>query len=161
MPYVKGETAREKNSKWKGGIKIHGYGYRLVASPDHPFKDKQGYVREHRLVMEKHLGRYLRLDELVHHKNHIKTDNRIENLELTTRSEHKKLDHPEIGKSTRFAKGDPRSNYRNGKEIPCIICGKMFYVPKGLLSYRKTCGNIECKKNNLKNKMTGNNYAQL
>lgn len=100
----------KNNPRWNGGIKIHDCGYILIASPSHPFRDKQGYVREHKLVMEAHLGRYLSKDELVHHKNHNKTDNRIENLELTTRSEHKKKYHPEIGMSTRFIKGQRYNN---------------------------------------------------
>lgn len=70
-----------KNSwLWKGGrIKICGYIY--VYCPEHPFAVGK-YILEHRLVMEKHIGRYLTKQEIVHHRNGIKSDNRIENLEL-------------------------------------------------------------------------------
>lgn len=76
---------------WKGGC-IYERGYRLVLAPNHPFAIKKGgglkYIREHRLVMEKHLGRYLRKDEIVHHINEDISDNRLENLFLTDQVKH-------------------------------------------------------------------------
>ena len=66
-------------------------GYILVYSPNHPSADRTGYVLEHRIVFEKHIGRILCATEIVHHVNGKKDDNRIENLELVSRSEHAKI----------------------------------------------------------------------
>jgi hypothetical protein len=62
-------------------------GYRYVYAPDHP-KAYRNKVAEHRLVAEKKLGRYLREDEVVHHINENKLDNRMENLEVVNRTWH-------------------------------------------------------------------------
>lgn len=84
----------EKNHRWRGGRWLHQRKYWLVLTPDHPRADRKGYVREHRLVMERHLGRYLDPKEVVHHRNHDTTDNRIENLELfASNADHKRSEH--------------------------------------------------------------------
>lgn len=57
-------------------------GYIRVLRPGHPMAGSGGYVLEHRLVMAEHLGRELLNSETVHHRNGIRDDNRLENLEL-------------------------------------------------------------------------------
>jgi hypothetical protein len=78
--------------RWSGGKTINGCGYVRIYCPEHP-NHIQRYVVEHRLVMEKHLCRYLEPHEIVHHINGIKTDNRLENLILTNRAEHASHHH--------------------------------------------------------------------
>ena len=70
-------------------------GYILVYNPYHPFCDNKGYCLEHRLVMEKLIGRYLTPKEEVHHRNDIRDDNRPVNLKLlASKSEHGKIHRP-------------------------------------------------------------------
>lgn len=68
------------NPCWRGG-RTESRGYICIYRPDHPHA-VGGHVREHRLVMEEHLGRYLTSEEVVHHKNKNTRDNRLENLQL-------------------------------------------------------------------------------
>lgn len=75
---------RETRIKRTGGKTIDKSGYILISMPSHPNCNSSGYVQEHRLVMEKHLERFLESNEFVHHKDGNKTNNEISNLELFT-----------------------------------------------------------------------------
>lgn len=80
-----------KAGNWKGG-KRYFRGYVFIHCINHPFKSKNNYVAEHRLVMEKKIGRFLKPEERVHHINEIKDDNRIENLlYFSCEAEHQKF----------------------------------------------------------------------
>jgi len=75
---------------WKGGKISDGQGYIDIYFPIHPNANFHGYVAEHRLVMEKKLGRYLKSTEFVHHLNGIRDDNRPENLCVVNKYSHEK-----------------------------------------------------------------------
>ena len=84
-----GESQRKYRKKHSGG-------YILVYVPEHPMADRTGYVLEHRVVVESLLGRYLSSNEIVHHVNGDKSDNRIDNLEVVSRATHARI-HNNLG----------------------------------------------------------------
>lgn len=93
--------SRENNYNWKGGAIIQN-GYKYILCPEHPrAKSKKGYVAEHVLVIEKTIGRYLKMgksEECVHHIDENKLNNKPNNLQLfKTSKEHRKF-HAEMRK---------------------------------------------------------------
>ena len=87
-----GKMTGPDNPKWKGGKSISTNGYIISGSG-------RRRIYEHRLVMQQFLGRHLKRSEVIHHKNHNKLDNRIENLELLSSDSHRRLHAP---KGARF-----------------------------------------------------------
>jgi hypothetical protein len=79
----------KRSFRWKGGRVKDKFGYIQIWKPEHPNAKIAGYIHEHRLVMSESLGRPLESWEYVHHKNGIKDDNRLENLELLVQKVHR------------------------------------------------------------------------
>lgn len=94
VPWNKGikwiENTGEKHIRWKGGYWINDQGYKIL---ENQTETNGGRVREHRKIVEDFIGRKLNEEEVIHHINGDKLDNRIENLKILTQSEHIKLHH--------------------------------------------------------------------
>ncbi len=95
-----------KCGKWKGGRTVTTSGYIYIYQEGHPRARKKPYapyVPEQILMVEKHLGRLLKKEEVVHHINEIKNDNRIENLYLFP----SESDHQRYHQKLRRGSGEP------------------------------------------------------
>ncbi len=82
------DRTRENSANWKGGKYTHVTGYIFVRAPEHHLSHPNGYIAEHRLVMEEKLGRELKLGEVVHHIDGDKQNNDPDNLALMNRAQH-------------------------------------------------------------------------
>jgi len=99
--------------------------YLYAVVPDHPNRTDNNYVLHHRVVMENYLNRLLAANEVVHHINENKKDNRIANLALLSKAEHTRQ-HSATGKSY--------------VEICCPECKIVFSKPKNKTCYGKYNG---------------------
>lgn len=143
IKFIHGHHAKGSgNGRWKGGKiiekgkeKFGNYDYYLIKNRDHPFANHAGYIREHRLVMEKHIGRYLTKQEVVHHINSDTLDNRIENLELYENSkDHLIKNHLKKDMSNRYCLNcNSKNTYidRNNNSMwykfkDGFLCGKCY-----------------------------------
>ena len=106
----------------------------MVYAPTHPFRDKDRFVPEHRIVLEKKLGKIIDPEIYeVHHKDQDVRNNKLSNLELLTHSEHRRIHHgwERIGK--RWLK-------------PCKKCGKKKLLDNQFFYFRKNGRSINpCK----------------
>lgn len=115
IPWKQGEkVSGAGNGRYLSGKYVNKNGYIMVLQPGHPHGHK-GYVLEHRLIMERYLGRYLKEFECVHHINEIKTDNRMENFFLTSIKEHTIL-HKSGQKISMESRRKGRTTYRNTRK---------------------------------------------
>ncbi len=87
-PYDHFKIRGDKHYNWRGGRYIDKKGYVMIINPHRLEEGEPHRVREHRYIMEQHLGRKLKRTDQVHHINGIKSDNRIENLQLVTHTHH-------------------------------------------------------------------------
>lgn len=84
-------AARDTSGEFGGREYKTSKGYVVVYKPEHPRANRAGTVPKHWLVMERELGRYLEDNEIVHHINHVRDDNRPENLAVMDREEHSRM----------------------------------------------------------------------
>jgi hypothetical protein len=121
------DAPRKINKKKDGFITHSGYlAFGSKANIGHPCADKYGRIFEHVLVMYNHLGRPLNKGENVHHKNGIRTDNRIENLEL-------------------WSKKQPPGQRVEDKIAWCIefLTQYGYKVDKDVISFSRACSSIQ------------------
>jgi hypothetical protein len=112
------------------------FGYVLIWKPNYPNANiGKGYILEHRYVMSEHLRRPLRANEHIHHINGDKSDNRIDNLQLLTNSEHRKLhmendSEVDIQRRTKYLNDYAKRIKIKRETVICACgCGGEFITP--------------------------------
>ena len=125
--------------------KISPKGYVLIYASYHPNCNVHGYVLEHRLVMERKLGRFLARKEVVHHVNENKQDNCVENLELMKNSEHAYY-HGRDKIAAVFSKYGPSANRTEKSYRKQWETRRSKYGETGCTEGKRLCGTSESMK---------------
>lgn len=109
--------------------------YIYAVIPNHPNATANGYVLEHRYIVEQSLGRLLSPNEIVHHKDGNKKNNVLSNLEITTQEKHGFHHNKDKG--------------RKWCKLKCPWCGKIFDKPYNQTFLQKgtkyTCCSTTCR----------------
>lgn len=110
--------AGPNNPAWKGGRMVDKSGYVLIWKPEHPQSNRHGYCREHRLVMEEKLGRYMTRLEVVDHIDGVTGNNDPSNLRLfATNADHLRATLTGVKCPQRGRPGVPRPR-KSKKALP-------------------------------------------
>jgi hypothetical protein len=121
--FIPGHGSKDWGRRWKQRLKEIGHpqavpvGTKRISDQGYvEVKTIDGWDYEHRVVMSTHIGRSLQTHEHVHHRNDIRTDNRIENLVVVSNAEHRRLH-----RITQWSK----------TVLACINCGKTEHKHQG------------------------------
>lgn len=130
-----GSQRGDRNPRWAGGV-VESEGYRFIALNGHPHTNARGYVREHILVAERALKKYLPHGAVVHHANGTRNDNRPDNLVICENESFHRLLHQR--QRAYEATGNPEG-------VKCQRCKRWGLVGHGdMVAYKDSPYHLSC-----------------
>ena len=149
--YIKGHhwvgvnRSRENNAHWKGGEYTYHSGHVMVYRPNHPHAMNNGYIKRSRDVVENELGYILPKEVIIHHKNHVRDDDYMENLHVfKSHKEHAVFHQNEIAKEACGHSDWRKCKYCHQYDAP----ENMYFDKSSSASYHIRCKNKRRRKLN-------------